>query len=614
MVFDSDCSVSFKPLLEYVLGLDHTGQVQWTNLNSVTVITRQKTTEDGIPTIYEPNDTVIFSVTGLAKMLTSRISKLQKLNLKFDNNAYMTSYISDKLIQKYQSSLIDASITNSIIVSPKTYMSNIVNLNLHYSRTAVPILPKINPVTIQSLSLIDIPLTFTWDDIIPEDIEGEVTFPNMHSLKIHIMDSHSSTDQTFVNSSIDKLEEPRVGTVNLPKLKNIHIQNYPIRLVYTTTLVMDKMTQVSIHNGVLGVDYTKGIRYNSVEKLSLKVVDSVDEECSSDLRAVKKMFSTKKATCSNELMVFHEKYQVDFTKYVLTNINTLMILQVDGHSYMMQLLKALPTLSKLNNTASTSASPASTAGGDSNKMKSNASGRGGNSGKKTPASTGGLALSYAATAAATKKGAAENGALGARRSGSGRAGSPPAQPLSSLVNAQLRLTLVNGSTVEGVLYTFDVYSGVLALVSSEVGELGDQLGVDGARQRQAAVVRLIKAANIRDVQVAGRETTGLVLPEVRAVSTAGVEARKQRAVEQAQERAAKIGVGVSDIAQSIFEALSRTLPCRWSQDKIVVLDEVAIESPYGVDDCRELGQGGSFSLQRVKKVLQGELNRLAAAK
>ncbi|KAJ1940109.1 hypothetical protein GGF37_004116, partial [Kickxella alabastrina] len=124
-------------------------------------------------------------------------------------------------------------------------------------------------------------------------------------------------------------------------------------------------------------------------------------------------------------------------------------------------------------------------------------------------------------------------------------------------------------------------------------------------------IHIIKAANIKDLQVTDK-SGDLVLPEVRPVATSVIEARKQRSILQARERAARIGVGVSDVAQSIFEALSRTLPCRWSQNKIVVLDEVVIESPYGVENCRELASG-SFSLQRVKKVLQGELNRIAVA-
>ncbi|KAJ1873622.1 hypothetical protein LPJ57_004921 [Coemansia sp. RSA 486] len=253
----------------------------------------------------------------------------------------------------------------------------------------------------------------------------------------------------------------------------------------------------------------------------------------------------------------------------------------------------------------------------------------------TAASVAAAPMSYAATAAAKKtlvgsssagSGSAAGGAgergMG-RRSGSGRAA--PAQSLSSLVNAQVRVTLVNDATIEGSVFTYDVYSGVVALISdnSVSNGIGQPAGQQrqhnsdspsvggGAQKQQAARIHLIKAADIRDLEVTAKSGT-LALPEIRPVNMAAVEARKKRSLMQAQERASRIGVGVTDVAQSIFEALSRTLPCRWDQSKIVVLDEVVIESPYSVDNCREITQA-PVTLQRVKKVLQGELNRIAAA-
>ncbi|KAJ2848234.1 hypothetical protein J3B02_003992 [Coemansia erecta] len=301
------------------------------------------------------------------------------------------------------------------------------------------------------------------------------------------------------------------------------------------------------------------------------------------------------------------------------------------------------------------ASSLSVAAGDSSKMK-------GNSGAWSPANSSikksaapaaaaagsaGAPLSYAATAAAKKAlinaGSATSSSSSAvaaatsassaeksigRRSGSsGRA--VPAQSLSSLINAQVRVTLVNNATIEGSVFTYDVYSGVIALVSDSSVSNGANGPTDqqqqqqqqssnnspsvggGIAKQQIARIHLVKAANIKDLQVTAKSGT-LMLPEVHPVATATIEARKKSSLMQEQERASRIGIGVTDVAQSIFEALSRTLPCRWDQSKIVVLDEVIIESPYSVDNCREISQA-PVTLQRVKKVLQGELNRIATA-
>ncbi|KAJ1994448.1 hypothetical protein GGI25_001500 [Coemansia spiralis] len=312
--------------------------------------------------------------------------------------------------------------------------------------------------------------------------------------------------------------------------------------------------------------------------------------------------------------------------------------------------------------APATASPAT----DANKMKSNATGNrsvvnnnstnnnanadnnnnsNNENGKNTASGSSVIQpLSYAATAASKKPMTAaaatpsanssanansaagisrENGAV-ARRPAGTRSSAPPSLPLTSLIDSRIRVKLVDGKIIEGLLFTYDVYSGVAALVSpAKNSEASDLQVVSGASPnvggglRQQTQVDLIKADNISDVEViakpgasrGGENDDEFAMPEIKPIPTSIIEARKQKSLIQAQERALRIGVGVSDKAQMIFEALSRTLPCRWNQEKIIVLDEVSIEPPYSVEDCCNLTEA-SVSLQRVKKVLQGELNRL----
>jgi len=103
------------------------------------------------------------------------------------------------------------------------------------------------------------------------------------------------------------------------------------------------------------------------------------------------------------------------------------------------------------------------------------------------------------------------------------------------------------------------------------------------------------------------------MPPINHVHVERLQVREQLAIKEMGAQLAKTGVGVTQEGQEIFDALSKTLPCRWHKDTIVVLDEVLISSPYDVDSCRA-STSSSASLARVKKVLEGERKRLAIAK
>ncbi|KAF9907063.1 hypothetical protein EC991_011367 [Linnemannia zychae] len=101
-----------------------------------------------------------------------------------------------------------------------------------------------------------------------------------------------------------------------------------------------------------------------------------------------------------------------------------------------------------------------------------------------------------------------------------------------------------------------------------------------------------------------------VLPAVGYVQLDKIQQREQQAIREAQAAAARIGVGVTAFGQEIFNALHKTLPCRWHDNQIIVMDEVIISPPYDPDHCKA-GASSTSVLARVKKVLEGERSRLA---
>jgi hypothetical protein len=74
-----------------------------------------------------------------------------------------------------------------------------------------------------------------------------------------------------------------------------------------------------------------------------------------------------------------------------------------------------------------------------------------------------------------------------------------------------------------------------------------------------------------------------------AVDAQRSKEREERAVRAAQLEASKIGTGVSEQAQAVFDAVSKTMPCRWDGQTIVVLDEVRNCHLFLMKEQRESG-------------------------
>ncbi|CAO3633798.1 unnamed protein product [Mucor hiemalis] len=89
-----------------------------------------------------------------------------------------------------------------------------------------------------------------------------------------------------------------------------------------------------------------------------------------------------------------------------------------------------------------------------------------------------------------------------------------------------------------------------------------------------------------------------------------LKSREGEALRGLGSQVSKMGVGVTKEAQDIFNALSKTLPCRWSKDTIVVMDEILITPPYSVNDCKA-NSTSAASLARVKKVVRHAFNQMS---
>ncbi|KAI8390866.1 anticodon-binding domain-containing protein [Radiomyces spectabilis] len=195
---------------------------------------------------------------------------------------------------------------------------------------------------------------------------------------------------------------------------------------------------------------------------------------------------------------------------------------------------------------------------------------------------------------------------------------PPKRSLEWLVGRRVKIKTTTNEEIDGLIYTFDRITNCLALDCST-----------GPRHsRKGLSFRIVKIPQIKEILSVTSDENSTPLQDpaietninklssylpVNAVNLDRLRGRESDAMKGHLQQAAKIGVGVTKEAQDIFDALAKTLPCRWSNDTIIVLDEVLISPPYEVENCKA-NASAAASLARVKKVLEGERRRLASAK
>eukprot|EP00899_Mesostigma_viride_P022248 jgi/Mesvir1/3207/Mv16356-RA.1 len=174
----------------------------------------------------------------------------------------------------------------------------------------------------------------------------------------------------------------------------------------------------------------------------------------------------------------------------------------------------------------------------------------------------------------------------------------PASTFDWVLGCCVSIQTTLGESFEGEIFAFDEASNCVVLQ-------GPASGPANARS-----LRLLQTSFVQSVQVISGpppQGAGTAAARLPYVDRQQCRIREEAAVKLAEEAAQRVGIGVTEEAQRIFDALSKTLPVRWRKADIIVLDEVCITSPYLPDNC----SGGSASLlQRVKKVLELERKRL----
>mmetsp|Transcript_13965 Transcript_13965/g.50829 ORF Transcript_13965/g.50829 Transcript_13965/m.50829 type:complete len:174 (+) Transcript_13965:276-797(+) len=166
-----------------------------------------------------------------------------------------------------------------------------------------------------------------------------------------------------------------------------------------------------------------------------------------------------------------------------------------------------------------------------------------------------------------------------------------------ILGARVELTTTFDEPVQGIIFAYDKASSCVVL----------QTPAENGRSQQLRVLKTNFIKELRTLAAPPEQYGAAPLPQV---DLEKCKAREDDALKEAEVKAQAVGVGVTQEAQNIYDALAKTLPCRWAGTDIIVLDEVRVASPYTPESCS--GQEQRL-LDQVVKVLVNERARLGLA-
>ncbi|ESP00758.1 hypothetical protein LOTGIDRAFT_200724 [Lottia gigantea] len=160
------------------------------------------------------------------------------------------------------------------------------------------------------------------------------------------------------------------------------------------------------------------------------------------------------------------------------------------------------------------------------------------------------------------------------------------------IGSKVSLTTCHNQELSGEVIAFDISSRVLALkIPAACGK------------HNLYDVRLINLQLVSNIQVT-QEAPDTEPPQLTTLNMPRINSRLRQNCESKRKQLDHVGDNVSPEGQNLFYAIVKTInDVRWDHQTIVVMDEVSIEPPYRLEDCKGKGQ----MLDHVKKIVKKHL-------
>jgi hypothetical protein len=177
------------------------------------------------------------------------------------------------------------------------------------------------------------------------------------------------------------------------------------------------------------------------------------------------------------------------------------------------------------------------------------------------------------------------------------------------VNSILELTLSPGDeVVQGLVYCTDQISNSIVLKKSlNYTTLASDIRVINASCVKSKKVIAAEAPKDRSGGEDGEMQVQEIAMPLPNVTKKSIDEREKRAVMLAKESFKHINQKASPEGQAVFDRLLKACnEVKWNKESIIVLNNIRVDPPYRVENCKLMKSGGVMhegSLDRVKRIV-----------
>jgi len=171
-----------------------------------------------------------------------------------------------------------------------------------------------------------------------------------------------------------------------------------------------------------------------------------------------------------------------------------------------------------------------------------------------------------------------------------RSGSDLDGQLRNSIGTKVKVITSAQKTFEGTVFTFCPISNLLALNTGSSGS--------------GNTYHFVPSSQIASITTLSSEKDAEATAPLPQLDAQALKARENAAIEKLLAADQKRGKGVTKEAQELFNHFDRIIPSFWDNKSIIVNNNVRIDPPYGVDDCRAPKDSKQAELQ-IRKMLEG---------